>query len=439
MSRIAVIGAGITGLSLAAELCGRHQVDVYEQHSRPGGLAGCVPFAGVALEAFYHHFFTTDSALLGLIDDLGLRGRVLELPSSVGIHYPEGNLPFSAPLDLLRFPRLGWASRLAFGLHVLHLRRTKSWKTLEQVTVREWMQRHGGAAVYDQIWEPLLQAKFGAHAGEISMAWLWGRINPRAASRDRKGEKLCYLRGGMEVLFNALDERIKARGGRVLYRRPVKEIVVEGNRTLVASEGGEAAEHDLAVLTVDCPTALRIVPQAGSEARARMEGVEYFGALCLLLSLERRLGDIYWMNNADPDLPVSGVIEHTNLVPPEEYNGRHVAYVFRYLSPEAPLFRAPDEDVRGLFLEALGRVHPSFRREQVVESRLFRSGTATPLYKGRYSQGMPPTEIVPGRVFLANTAQIYPQDRNLNNGILLAAGLAGSLQESGALGRAGQD
>jgi hypothetical protein len=61
--------------------------------------------------------------------------------------------------------------------------------------------------------------------------------------------------------------------------------------------------------------------------RARLRGIEYFTALCLLIELDRRFSPFYWTNIGDDTLPFVGLIEHTNLMGAERYGGRrsHVA------------------------------------------------------------------------------------------------------------------
>ena len=72
--KIAIIGAGAAGLAAAYDLTrAGHTVTVFEASNRVGGLA-----AGFkadhwdwTLEKFYHHWFQSDHAILGLINELG--------------------------------------------------------------------------------------------------------------------------------------------------------------------------------------------------------------------------------------------------------------------------------------------------------------------------------------------------------------------------------
>jgi protoporphyrinogen oxidase len=74
--RVAIIGAGFTGLSAAFELLKKgHEVVVFEENSLPGGLALGYKEAGWqwSLEKHYHHWFTNDKSILNLAKEINLR------------------------------------------------------------------------------------------------------------------------------------------------------------------------------------------------------------------------------------------------------------------------------------------------------------------------------------------------------------------------------
>jgi hypothetical protein len=53
-----------------------------------------------------------------------------------------------------------------------------------------------GAAAYEQIWQPLLEGKFGEAYAEINMAWFWARIHKRSP-------RLGTFEGGFQAFFDA--------------------------------------------------------------------------------------------------------------------------------------------------------------------------------------------------------------------------------------------
>ena len=101
--KIAVIGAGIAGLSAAYDLLAAgHEVVIYEAANHAGGLA-----AGFRderwewpLEKFYHHLFTSDDQIIALVKELGMEDQTL----------------FPAPNDLCHLRRQDRAFRFTPAL-----------------------------------------------------------------------------------------------------------------------------------------------------------------------------------------------------------------------------------------------------------------------------------------------------------------------------------
>ena len=416
--RAAIIGGGITGLSVGYELAKKgYRVTIFEKEARIGGLAGSFRVGDVWLEHFYHHIFKTDTAILGWIDELGLSGRLIWRPSSIGFFHKGAIHRFGTPFELLRFSPLSFKDRVKLGLAVLNLQRMKNWEELDSITCRDWFSEHVSRASYEIVWEPLLRLKFGDAHDRIPASWIWGRIHPRARSRSRGGmrEELGYLEGGFELMLEKLREEIASLGGEVVEGAPVEYIIQERNTAKGVIVGGHELFSDLVVSTIAIPALLGIVPPLPDDYHARLEGIRYQAVVCLVMECEESISPVYWLNISDPAVTFGGLIEHTHFIAPGQYGGRKIMYIFNYVSEDDPYFRMGAEEYFAAHQASLSLINPRFRREWVKEMHLFRASHATVVYTLGYRAKMPPFASPLSRLYLVNTSQIYPYDRNMNN------------------------
>ena len=452
--RVAVVGAGVAGLTCAYRLTQRgHVCDVYERWPGLGGQAATLDVGrGHLLERYYHHLFTSDRHIVDLYDELGMPGELEWRPSSVAFFLEGRSWPFTSPLDLLRFRPLSLRSRIRMGVAVLRLQRGGSdVAPFEGITARTWIARAMGAEAYEKVWGPLLRGKFGDRADDISMAWLWGKLTMRRKlqGKESRQELLGYPRRSWEPLFAELARRIEAGGGRVLIDRPVKRISpgfeieagaggsFRSGHDPRAFESAGVERYDAVVATVpnDVFRAMLDVELA-PEYLARLDAIEYHTALCLLLELDRSFTPFYWTNIADPELPFVGVIEHTNLIESERYDGRRFLYVANYLAPGHELLELDAEALIERYEPGLRKINPAFDRTWIRERWLHREPAAQPIVTVGYGSRIPPLQTGVKGLVLANTTQIYPEDRGTNYAVRLGGEAAEALLVSRVLSAA---
>ena len=94
---------------------------------------------------------------------------------------------------------------------------------------------------------------------------------------------------------------------------------------------------------------------------AKLRGIEYFTALCLLIELDRQFSPYYWTNIGDDALPFVGLIEHTNLIAPERYGGRRFLYVANYLPRGHELLGLDADALLERYTPGLKAVNPRVR------------------------------------------------------------------------------
>ncbi len=424
--RIGILGGGYAGLTAAYELQKQgYAVTVLEKYGTWGGQAATLPLLGSRIEYFYHHLFGSDSHILGLMDELGIGDQLRWIESKVGFYYDGQIYDFVTPFDLLRFSPLNLVNRVKLGLMYLYLQRVDDWQRLEQITARDWILRTMGQEIYDKVWGPLLRGKFGELADQVSMTWLWGKIKVRGSSRQGATgtERLAYPLGSFEIITQALVDRLRAGGADMRLNQEVTGLTTDAEdprRIAGVVTKRETLPFDAVIATVPGYTFLEIAPPALDDAYVNLlRSIRYQAALVLLLVSKQSLSRIYWMNIADRTMPYVGVIEHTNYVPPSEYQGRHLIYVSNYLERDDPRFRMGASELFTLYAPHLKRINPAFDADWIEQKIVLRAEAGQPVITCNYSQRIPDHRTSIQGLYLANTLQIYPEDRGTNYSVWL--------------------
>ena len=411
-AQVAVIGGGISGLASALRVSGLgHRVTLLESESFLGGLGTTFPWRDGHLEKFYHCILPDDRHLLALIGELGLGDELLWKRSRMGFMYQGRIWPMNGPLDLLRFGPLSPLERVRLGLMGLAIRQHGLDLKLDRVTASDWIRGRIGERAFQILWRPLLEAKIGDGYQGLPALWLTSRMSrEKTSGPEVKG---CLARG-YRSLIDAAERGLRERGTTIRLGVSVRAIERDGQAMVLRYEDGSSERFDLVVATSPLPRFQAMTRSLGLDPGIANLELDYQGVVSSVFLLERPLTANYWMPIVDSGATCQGVIEMSNLVPLERSQGLHVTYLVNYTHRNGPLFARGEDEVLATHRADLERLFPGSTRN-MAEAFVFRAPLVEPIWHLGYSRHVPPTTVIPGRLYLACTAQVYPRVNSWNS------------------------
>jgi protoporphyrinogen oxidase len=439
--RVGIVGAGAGGLAAAYDLARLgHQVTVFEADDHVGGLAAGFrdPRWEWSVERYYHHWFASDRAILGLIDELGWGDRVLFPWPSTAVYHDGRFHMLDAPLSAaapglpwldrlpgagtlargvhtLRFPPLNLVDKIRYGVAALYLLLTPHWQRLERTTADAWLERWMGRRTYRLLWQPLLEGKFGPHYRDVNMAWFWARVKARTP-------RLGTFVGGFQAFMDALAEEARRTGAEIRLRTPLERIESSpGSLRLQTRDASES--FDRCLVTTSPALLARMTPSLPPEYLQGLRSLRAMGAVVVILALRHRLSEqgVYWHNLPKAaGFPFLALVEHTNFLSPEHFGGDHIVYLGDYLDPDHEYFSLTQDQLLDRFLPSLPRFNPGFNASWVRRAWLYRTNYAQPIPPLHHSQSIPALRTPLPGLWFASMSQVYPWDRGTNFAVEVA-------------------
>jgi len=409
---VGIIGGGIMGISLGYFLSqqGVH-VEIFEASPTLGGLAGpLILDDGTSVDRFYHAILSSDSHLSELCMELGIADRLRFRETKMGFYYDGAIYSMNSMMEFLRFPPLGWIDRFRLGLTVLNAQFVRDWHELEGVSVQDWLVRWSGQRTYENIWRPMLKAKFDGNYADAPATYIWSRLVRMKSTRSgaNQKEEAGHLIGGYLTLIRAMAERIEAAGGQIHLRCPVQEIAIENGRAVGIRRDGAVQPYDAVVATVQAPIFRRLIPGASTEYQDYLGKTDYLGIIAPLLVLNRPLTGYWTLNITDDRIPFTGVVETTTFIDPQYVGGHHLVYLPKYTAPDSAWQKMSDDEIRKVWLENLKAMFPDFDPKSVQYFLVNRERYVEPLHLLNSTHLIPSIETPVRNLYLATTAQIYP-------------------------------
>jgi oxygen-dependent protoporphyrinogen oxidase len=302
MAQVVIVGAGISGLSIAyrlQQLVREAEVTVLEEADRPGGTTWTLREEGFQLEAGPNGFLDTKPATKTLCQDLGLGDQLLaasEAAASNRFLFLGGRLrPLpTGPGSLLRSDLLGWRGKLSLLLERFRGRPREP----RDESIDVFVRRRAGAEAAEVLADALVTGIYAGDPTLLSLPACFPRLaqlerdhgsvikgfartarqrRAEAAARGepyQRGGKLWTLRGGLRVLIETLAERL---GPALRLGVPICSIRKQEGRAgwLLHGEGQERFAADAVVLACPANRQAEMLADLDAELAGRIAEIPY--------------------------------------------------------------------------------------------------------------------------------------------------------------------
>jgi oxygen-dependent protoporphyrinogen oxidase len=313
MTRIGIIGGGISGLAAAwhlqrSEVTNDLDVTIFERSSQLGGKISTVRQDGFTIEGGPDSFVTYKPAAKQLCMELGLEDELIPTNPDVKSVYIVKNsklLPMpvgmrlAVPTNAVAFATTslisaGGKSRMLGEAFV------KPRMDAEDESLADFIRRRLGQEALDRIGGPLMAGIYMADPEELSIQATYPQfvamerehgslikgMKAAAASRPKPkpgSSMFSSLRGGMQALIEALEQQLTAE---IALNADVAAISHEAGKWHVEA-GGDRHAFDILLLACPAPVAGRLISAESADLASLLSNLTHASSAVVTLAFRR--------------------------------------------------------------------------------------------------------------------------------------------------------
>ncbi len=432
--RWAIVGGGMLGLTLAHRMSKQgHDVTLIEAAPELGGLASVWQLGNVTWDKHYHVTLLSDSRLRDLLEEIDLSDQLRWVETKTGFFTNGQMYSMSDTKEFLSFPPLSLIEKVRLGGTIFYASKIRNWRRLEKTPVTKWLKRWSGKGTFEKIWLPLLRAKLGDAYKDTAASFIWATINRmyKARRTGLKKEMFGYVVGGYRTVIQRMRDRITDQGVEILLSHPIRKVAKNGERFTVEFADQESRQFDRVIMTTPSPVVSRACVDLDQETKDKLDNIDYLGIVNASILVDKPISPYYVTNITDDWVPMTAVIEMTNIVDRAETDGKSLVYLPRYVPANHELFEKSDQEIEESFLTAIEKMHPHISRDDISAFRIARVRNVMAIPTLGYSETLPDQKTsVPG-LFIVNSAYITKGNLNVNETIQIAEdALDGSLKDA---------
>lgn len=368
--RVAVVGAGLSGLSAAYRLrqagC---EVSLFEASALPGGRVQSVERDGYIMDTGASALADSYTSYIALAQELGIGDDIVPTAPCVGI-YREGRLHelhLDRPLSMIGTKVFSWRAKLRLVRLLLDIGAAKRRGQLNYADLGRaapldvesagaYARRVLGEEVDDYFGSPIVRTMLIADTDKISKVELFSGVANIMTAR------ILTLRGGQGRLPRLLAERVQPK-----YLHPVEKVCDDGagvNVSYLDPQGVSHSEHfDACVVACTLPAALQICTGHRALLEPLHAGVGYTQCITVALAMKRAPDSpaflVQMPTCEDPDIALM-FLDH-NKSRERAPAGCGLIDCHWEMTAAARMMDRSDEEIIAHSLESVHRVFPELR------------------------------------------------------------------------------
>ncbi len=401
--KVAVLGGGFSGLAAAEHLL-RNNFDVtlFEKNEDLGGVASSFELPdGRVIPKTYHHIVGTDRYLREYLDYLGLIDRVRWSNISIKFYLNGSILDLSNPLDLLICREMSLIDKAWFVYFGIRCLIKPKWDDMQELSVKDLVLKWGNRKIYETVFEPLVDIKYGLSPEEMSASWLGMRLHKREAKT-----KFGYIPDASwtDLITGSLIEIIKERQGTIITEAPIEKITVTNNKIESITVKDQKYGFDYYVSTIWPPELRRVLKGDTSiESLEKACEIDYISSYNIVAGVDSETFNDYWTVALSPR-KVFGACFRLDNLNPTLINEKDESVINCFQNVQYKKYNMSDED----FTEACRNDLSDMvgREVRFNWSHLSKVTGTSPIFNRNYEN--PPVQTL-DNLFLAGIYTTYPE------------------------------
>ena len=164
-------------------------------------------------------------------------------------------------------------------------------------------------------------------------------------------------------------------GGCIRVSTPAVRIISANKHVTGVQTPQGVIGADAVISTIPIGLISATVPDLPEDWKAKYDAINNIGVCCLLFKLRKSVTPHFWVNIAEPDVEIPGIIEFSNLRPTDDV----IIFVPYYMPVSNQKFCWPAQRLLDEAFRYIQRINPTISSDDILATRVARLRHAQPI------------------------------------------------------------